>query len=153
MKTKTISKKSLLLSMVLMMFLALPGTVFASGQASPALAGDGIITPYFVGISTISYALNIKDGQANPVVTGTTYQNAVDYVNVQLDLKRSSNGTSWSTIKSWNKDITVSSQTFTFNEKYTVSKNYSYKFTATVKSYKNSALLDTVTFDSNTVSY
>jgi hypothetical protein len=58
-----------------------------------------------------------------------------------------------STIKSWNKDITISLNQFAFNETYRVSRNFSYKYTATVKAYKDGEPIDTVTFDSKIVSY
>ncbi len=40
-----------------------------------------------------------------------------------------------------------------YDETYTVMKGYNYKYTASVKSYKNNTLLDTISFDSKIVTY
>jgi hypothetical protein len=54
--------------------------------------------------------------------------------------------------KSWNQNKQYQTICF-FDETYTVMKGYNYKYTATVKSYKNNVLLDTITFDSKIVTY
>lgn len=149
---KSIIKRGFILIAAMMIMLSLTVAAFASESAAPAFQQENVITPFFIGINTISDDFDITGGQANPIIKGTTYANAVDYVNVKVDLKRS-NGAAWTTIKTWNKNISISLNKFTFNEKYSVSSGYSYKYTATVKSYKNDALLDSVTFDSETIKY
>lgn len=104
----------------------------------------GIITPYWTGISTLYYDLKIiSGGAANPIIKGTMNAGEADSVNVSVALKRS-NGSGWTTIKTWNQDKAISANQFSFNETYSVLKGYDYKFSATVKSYKNNALVDTV---------
>jgi hypothetical protein len=148
---KTLIKRGLIFITVLMLMLSVTVTAFASEPTATLQQSNGV-TPFFVGLNIIAYNFDIVSGQANPVIKGTTYSGAVDYVNVAVTLKRSS-GSTWTTVKSWSKNITISLDQFAFNEKYSVSSGYSYKYTATVKSYKNGSLLDTVTFDSKTIVY
>jgi hypothetical protein len=145
-------KRGFIFAAILMLVLSLTGTSFALESAAPSFQKGNYITPFFIGINTITNDFDIVSGQANPTIKGTTYSNGVDYVNVKVDLKRSS-GSSWIIIKSWNKNITISLNKFSFNENYGVSKGYSYKYTAAVKSYKDGVLLDSVTFDSDTIKY
>lgn len=113
----------------------------------------GPVTPFWIGINYITSDFDIlSGGLANPAIFGKTYQDAVDYVNVKVYLKRGS-GSSWTTIKSWDQDIPISLNSFIFGETYSVQKNYNYKYTATIKSYKDDSLLDTVSFESNIIAY
>ncbi len=146
-------RKSAALLLALTMLLASAGFSFAAEQPSwTAIDNDAAIYRW-EGLNTVTGTLEIlSGGKANPIVRGTVYTGKVDYVNVSVSLKqRGSSG--WSTIKSWNKDITISLNQFAFNETYRVSRYYLYKYTATVKAYKDGVRIDTVTFDSKTVSY
>lgn len=149
---RSMLKRGFIFAATLMLVLSLTVTSFASEPVAPSLQKGNYITPFFIGINTITSDFDIVSGQANPTIKGTTYSNGVDYVNVKVDLKRGS-GTNWTTIKSWDKNISISLNQFTFHEKHGVSSGYSYKYTATVKSYKNGSLLDSVTFDSDTIKY
>jgi len=146
-------KKSVALAMAAMTIFASAGLSYAADPPGTIPAEKGAVAYRWAGLNTVTGTLDIlSGGYANPIVRGTTHAGMVDYVNVAVSLKRNG-GSGWSTIKSWNKNITVSLNKFTFNETYKVSRNYSYKYTATVKSYKDGALLDTVTFDSKIVMY
>lgn len=146
-------RKNLILVIVIVLIFSLTSISFASEVLAPTGMQANAITPNWTGLNTVSYNFSILSGAlANPIISGTTYSGAVDYVNVNVDLKKSS-GSSWITIKSWNKNITIALNKFTFNETYAVSTSYSYKYSATVKSYKNGVLLYSVSFDSNTISY
>ncbi len=146
-------RKSVAFLLALTMLLASAGLSFAAEQPSRTATDKDAAIYRWEGLNTVTGTLEIlSGGKANPIVRGTVYTGKVDYVNVAVSLKqRGSSG--WSTIKSWNKDITISLNQFAFNETYQVSRNYSYKYTATVKSYKDGVLADTVTFDSKIVSY
>lgn len=136
-----------------MMILASAGFSYASGSPGQAAAENNASVYRWVGLNTVTGTLGIlSGGKANPIVRGTTHSGEVDYVNVTVSLKRSG-GSGWSTIKVWKQDIPISYNTFTFNKTYKVGKNYSYKYTAAVKSYKDDVLLDSVTFDSKIVKY
>jgi hypothetical protein len=146
-------RKSVAFLIALTMLLASAGFSFAAEPPSRTAIDKDADIYRWEGLNTVTGTLEIlSGGKANPIVRGTVYTGKVDYVNVAVSLKqRGSSG--WSTIKSWNRDITVSLNQFTFNETYQVSRNYAYKYTATVKSYKDGVLADTVTFDSKIVSY
>jgi len=146
-------KKNCILVIALLMILASAGFSYASEQPRQDESEKPVTTYRWEGLNTVTGTLEILSGdKANPIVRGTTHAGLVDYVNVVVSLKRSS-GNGWSTVKSWNKNITISLNKFTFNETNKVSKNYSYRYTATVKSYQNNVLLDAVTFDSKIVKY
>ena len=146
-------KKSAAAVVALTMFIVSAGFSDASERPIRTDSEKGTVVYRWTALNTVSGTLDIlSGGMANPVVRGTTHAGKADYVNVAVSLKKSS-GSGWSTIKSWNRDITISLNKFTFNETCRVGRNYSYRFTATVKSYKNGDLLDSVTFDSKIVSY
>ena len=146
-------KKKIAFLIALMMILASTDISFAGQQLITADLGSHAITPFWVGLNTVACTFNIlSGGKSNPIVRGTTHAGAVDYVNVNVILKRF-DGSDWDSIKTWNKDISISLNKFTFNEEYKVTKNHYYKFSATVKSYKNGVLLDTVSLDSKAILY
>ncbi len=146
-------KKSMAFVLAVIMILVSAGFSYASNQPNQADAEKSAVTYRWTGLNTVTGTFEIlSGGNANPIVRGTTHAGSVDYVNIAVSLKRSSGG-SWSTIKSWNQNITISLNMFTFNETYKVGKNYSYMYTATVKSYKDGVLLDSVTLDSKIVPY
>lgn len=146
-------KKSVALLTAFTMLLASAGFSFAAELPGRTAVDTDAAVYRWEGLNTVTGTFEIlSGGKANPIVRGTVYTGKVDYVNVAVSLKRSG-GSGWSTIKSWNQNITVSLNQFVFNETYKVGKNYSYKYTATVKSYKDGVLVDTVTFDSKIVPY
>lgn len=146
-------KRSITSILTVMLILASVGFAYASGEPDRAAAEDNASVYRWVGLNTVTGTLDVlSGGMANPIVRGTTRAGEVDYVKVAVSLKRSG-GSGWSTIKTWNQDIPISYNLFTFNKTYKIGKNYSYKFTATVKSYQDDALLDSVTFDSKIVRY
>lgn len=148
-------KRSLVFVIAIIMVISSISIAFANElPAYSSKEGEkSSIAPYWIGLNTVSNNFQIlAGGLANPTVWGTTYSGDVDYVNIGIILKRS-NGSSWTTIKSWNQNKTISNNMFSFDETYTVIKGYNYKYTATVKSYKNNTLLDTISFDSKIVTY
>ncbi|HVI40562.1 MAG TPA: hypothetical protein VM577_07880 [Anaerovoracaceae bacterium] len=146
-------KKSVAFMIALMMILVSTGFSFASEQPIQADSEKNAAIFRWVGLNTVTGTFEIlSGGKANPIVRGTTHAGEVDYVNVIVTLK-SSSGSGWTTLKSWNRDITISLNKFTFNETYTVGKNYSYQYSAAVKSYKDDVLLDSVTIDSKILKY
>jgi hypothetical protein len=146
-------KKGIASVLALMMILPSAGFSYAAELPDRTATENGPSVYRWVGLNTVGNSLTVSSkGVANPAVWGTTRSGEVDTVNVAVSLKRSS-GSGWSTIKTWNQDIPISYNTFAFDKTYKVGKNYSYKFSATVKSYKGGVLLDSVTFDSKIVKY
>lgn len=146
-------RKSIALLTAFMMLLASAGFSFSTEQPGRTASDREASVCRWEGLNTVTGTFEIlSGGKANPIVRGMVYTDKVDYVNVKVSLKKSS-GSGWSTIKNWSKDITVSLNQFSFNETYKVSENFSYKYTATVKAYKDDKLIDTVTFDSQIAAY
>lgn len=146
-------RKSIALLTIFLMLLASAGFSFAAEQPGRAVIDPDVSVYRWEGLNTVTGTLEILGGgKANPIVRGTVYTGKVDYVNVSVSLKRS--GISgWQVIKSWSKDIPISLNQFAFNETYKVSKNYLYKYSAKVKAYKGGRIIDTMTLESQTVSY
>ncbi|HZK71147.1 MAG TPA: hypothetical protein VFD03_06470 [Clostridia bacterium] len=126
----------------------------AKAPVNPVGVTDSnLISPYYVGISTVTpYFQILSGGMANPLIKGSTYPGMVDYVNVIVILKRGS-GTSWTTIKTWNQNINIFLNAFTFNQAYAITGGYSYKYSATVKSYKSGTLVESVSINSSVLEY
>lgn len=148
-----ILKKGIICFITIMVLISSMGVALASEQPVPIGVNINPVTPYWIGLYSISSNFQIHSGGiANPIIDGITYPGAVDYVNVKVSLKRS-NGIGWTTIKSWNQNIAISLNQFMFNETYGVTKGYSYMYSAIVKSYKNGLLLDSVICNSNVLMY
>jgi len=150
MKSKLKSGFTFIISM--MLIFSTISIAFAAEREEAAISDNGITIQRWIGISTITKDFAVSGGYANPIIKGTTLSGQVDSVTVKVSLKKSS-GASWVTIKTWNQDIATSLNKFTFNEQFAVSKGYSYKYSATVKSYKNDVLVDTATVNSSTIEY
>jgi len=147
------NKKSMAFLFAVILIFVSTGFSYASGQPIRADSEKKADTYRWVGLNTVTGTFEILSGGiANPIVRGTTHAGNADYVNVAVSLKRSS-GSGWSTMKCWNRNITISLNMFTFNETYKVGENYSYKYTAKIKSYNDGLLLDLVTLDSKIVPY
>ena len=146
-------KKVIIFVIAFVMVLSSMGIAFASDEPAFEEINAGAVTPSWVGLNTITQDFQIlSGGMANPIIRGTTYASQVDYVNVVVSLKKGS-GTSWTTIKTWNQNITISLNKFTFNQTYAVLPGYSYKYSTTVKSYKNNVLVDSVSLNSSVFVY
>lgn len=152
-KIQKICKKGIIFIIAVTVIFASMGVALGSEQPVPLGVNINPITPYWIGLSSITESFQILSGGiANPIIDGVSYAGAVDYVNVKVSLKRS-NGTGWTTIKSWNQNLAISLNQFMFNETYNVIRGYSYMYSATIKSYKNGLLLDTYLCNSRTIRY
>lgn len=155
-------RKGFLFVIAAVLVLASVGVAFATETEAmepicPAHAlgvvDPGSITPYWVGISNLTAEFQmLSGGLANPMVFGTVYSGVVDRVNVVVALKKGS-GTTWITIKTWNQNVPISFNSYTFNQTYSVPSGYAYKYSTTVKSYKNNVLVDSVSLNSSILIY
>lgn len=127
---------------------ASPAASFASSIVNEASEG-GIITPYWTGVAQVYSNFICENGQANPQIDVAVDSNKVDKVNFNGKLLQYKNGL-WTTVTSWNTTKPVSLTHCVFNEYYSISSGYNYKFVTTVKAYKGSTLIDTISIDSVT---
>lgn len=103
----------------------------------------GIITPYWTGVTNVYSDLICSGGKANPMIDVTVDPSKVDKVNFNGSLLQYKSN-QWTTIASWNVDKPVSLGHSLFNQSYGISSGYDYKFVTTVKAYKGSTLIDTI---------
>lgn len=119
-------------------------TAFSSATAT------SIVQPRYTGIASISAALRIPSGGAS-VPYGSVYVRDGYSADMTLELQRSSNGYSWSTIKDW---TTSGTGVLTLEKTYYVTPGYDYRAKCSVKVYNSSgALVDNTYEYSATVSY
>ena len=100
----------------------------------PAYAKDteeDSATPYYVAMSGLSATLVIgEDGYAN--CTGKVKIRSGYQAEFNMELQRSSNGTLWSPVKSWQ---TSGNGTLLLNERYSIVSGYQYRVTVTAIVY------------------
>lgn len=104
------------------------------------------VQPYYVGVTKTTCALDIVSGKAvceAIVILRSNYS-----VSLTLKLQQSTNGTSWTTLKTW---TTNASQ---IQKSYYVSSGYYYRTTLNVKAYNSKGtLVDNFTVASKAKSY
>lgn len=129
-----------------------PMTSFA-GSSYIDIAGEGgVITPYWTGVVRIYSDLICSGGKANPVIDVEVDSSKVDKVNFNVSLLQYKNN-QWINIAGWDMDKPVSLNHSLFGESYSISHGYDYKFIATIKAYKGSALVDTINVESEIERY
>lgn len=146
-------KRNMCLLIVVLMMCMAPSTVFAGewNNVLDSSLGEQIFYPDWVGVETVTPDLLISNGKAQAVVTvlGNTQG---DNVKFNINLQQYNNN-KWISIKNWNSSQTISKGKAVFNQSYSITKGYNYRYTGTVKMYKGSTLLDTINVTSNTESY
>ncbi|MEL7657554.1 MAG: hypothetical protein AAGU75_16790, partial [Bacillota bacterium] len=91
--------------------------------------------------------LTIRSGKAVCSVLVEAASAKVDKVGFSIKLQQHQNG-NWKTIESWDKKVPLGSGNSKFQESRIISKGFTYRFTGTIKTYKNGKLLDTCTITS-----
>ena len=114
------------------------------------LSTAAAIEPRYTGLATLTVSINIaNDGCANPY--GYARIRSGYTADVTLELQRSSNGYSWSSVKEWTASGTDS---IDLDKIYYVVSGYDYRAKCTVMVYDSSNnLVDNVTKYSGTYSY
>lgn len=129
-----------------------PVTPFAGTYSIDTTGEGGIITPYWAGVAQVKYSLACSAGKANPRIDVEVDSSKVDKVNFKGSLLQYKNN-QWTTIASWNANRPITLNHSLFNESYSISSGYDYKFVTTVKAYKGSTLVDTIDLESATKWY
>ena len=141
----TVKKKIAgMIGMVLILAL-LPMASFAATNNS--IKEGGIITPYWMGVITVYSDLICASGKANPVFDVAVDPTKVDKVNFNGSLLQYKNA-QWVTIATWNVNKSVYLGHSLFDQTYSISSGYNYKFVTVIKAYKGSTLVDTINVNS-----
>lgn len=148
---KTGKRVSKIVLIMLIVMVAMTSFVFAGGAEHSSSASKAIGLRW-TGLNSCEPSFDIlSGGKASPYIFCTTYTGKVDSVNVVVDLKKQK-GSSWTSVKSWDQNMTVVDNSFTFDETYKVSRG-TYKYNAKIKTYKGGRLLDTVNIESSQITY
>ncbi len=128
-------------------FVGLPVSTEASTQIR---WNDTVITPYYTYLSLIGASLTIDGGYATCYGSLDIYH---DYAtSITLTLQQSSNGVTWSNIKSWSQDFTGIG-THYLEKNYFVNSGYQYRVMNVAKVKNGSTVLETATVYSLAMDY
>lgn len=111
---------------------------------------DNEIKPYYTYISSISTSLSIDNGNAI-CLGGLTLRSDLS-VSSTITLQRSSNGTSWTDVKSWSKEFTGIGA-HSFEKEYNVSSGYYYRVLHTVNVKNGDKTVETASIYSSNKYY
>lgn len=108
------------------------------------------IEPRYTGLTSLAVSIDIASGGLSTPYGCATIRSGYT-ADVTLELQRSSNGYSWSTVKEWTSS---GSGRIILDKEYFVVSGYDYRSKCTAKVYNSSnTLVDNVTEYSATVSY
>ncbi|MGI6751812.1 MAG: hypothetical protein ACOX4U_04235 [Anaerovoracaceae bacterium] len=145
-------KKFLIVITTMLIMTILPIAAYGTSEDQLCQGTGGAIVPQFVGMTEYITGFNIVSGLASCTTIVYASESKVDTVNFKMNLQRCVNG-SWITIKSWSKSEPIQYSSALISENYSVTQGYKYRFTVTIKTYKNGVLLDNVLATSTEKTY
>ena len=131
---------------------AMPGMSSAKEAVPDKALFTGGISLMWVGMDKYSSDLSISSGKAVCTIIVNATSVKVDNVNFSVKLQQYKSG-SWTTIESWDQGTSLINGKAKFNESFNISKGFTYRFTGTIKTYKNGKLLDTCAITSTEEAY
>lgn len=125
----------------------------------PAWAGESItpgdkyqnITPYYQYIASIGADFGIENNGYTISTGNLTYFQNYDSV-IKLTLQRSTNGSSWSNVKTWSKSFSGSGY-HSLEEGWYVAKGYYYRVVNTSEIKNGNTVLETASHTSERIYY
>ena len=127
-----------------------PWAVYAGEPVLEQAYASAIISPMWTGMDRYSTDFSIKSGKATCAVIVETA--SADKVEFSIKLQQYQSG-SWKAVDSWTQKVSPSGRKAKFSESSTISKGFTYRFTGTIKTYKNGTLLDTCSITSSEEAY
>ena len=107
-------------------------------SASATATNEKMVQPRYTNITQFYADLELTSGWRADCYAYVKLANSTDSANLTMELQRSSNGSSWSTIKAW---TTSGRGTVTLDKSYYVTSGYSYRVVATVEVYTSAGTL------------
>lgn len=142
-------RKPVILLISLLLIVTQGLTVQARGSNSVTV-DDNLIIPYYEYISFVGSSLSIaSNGKA--VAGGDVYYSGNYNSSLTVELQRL-NGSSWSTIKSWNQSYSGRGY-HDLEEEYYVLSGYNYRVITTATIYNQATVLETASSVSSVVAY
>ncbi len=145
------NKKIIIMVILMITATFIPCTSYAATNAVWGQAADKI-APRWTGMNNYEFDLTIRSGKAVCYILTEAASSNVDKVGFSVKLQQYQNG-SWKTIESWSKKVSLKNGNAKFKESATISKGFTYRFTGTIKTYKNGKLLDTCAITSTKETY
>ncbi len=146
------AKKTTVCILTILMVLSSVGYIFADTSSSVDAKNNGGITIQYESISRVRAELTFNGATANPVIRVTPIKGVtVDRVVVDAKLMRVGSSTP---VKTWNETVydNVIGE-FVWTDSHRVISRGTYYLSATIKPYRGSTLLETITVESGTAVY
>ena len=135
-------KKIIIMAILILAVTSMPCASYATDTAwRQASFSDGV-APRWAGMGDYESDLTIRSGKAVCSVLVEAASAKVDKVGFSIKLQQYQNG-NWKTIESWDQKVSLGAGNSKFKESRIISKGFTYRFTGTIKTYKNGKLLDT----------
>lgn len=144
------NRKILITAALMLAIGSAPGAVYAGEPALGQAYESAIISPMWAGMDRYTTDFTIKSGKATCAVIVETA--SADKVEFSIKLQQYQSG-SWKNVDSWTQKVSPSGGIAKFSGSSTVSKGFTYRFTGTLKTYKNGKLLDTCSITSSEEAY
>ena len=149
---KTMVKKTTICILTILMVLSSAVCSFANTNNLMTTKENGDITIQYQSISRIDFNLTFNGATANPVIRAIPIKGVtVDRVVVDAKLMKAGNSTP---VKTWNETVYANVlREFFWTDSHKVASQGTYYLSATIKAYRGSTLLDTITGESGTAVY
>ncbi|QOX64770.1 hypothetical protein FRZ06_16160 [Anoxybacterium hadale] len=144
------NRKILITAALMLSIGSAPGAVYAGEPVLEQAYASAIISPMWTGMDRYSTDFSIKSGKAICAVIVESASS--DKIEFSIKLQQYKSG-SWKTVDSWTQKASPSGGIAKFSGSSTISKGFTYRFTGTLKTYKNGTLLDTCSITSSEEAY
>jgi hypothetical protein len=144
------NRKILITAALMLAVGSAPGAVYAGEPALRQTCNSATISPMWAGMDRYTTDFTIKSGKATCSVIVESASS--DKIEFSIKLQQNQSG-SFKTVDSWTQKVSPSGGIAKFNGSSTISKGFTYRFTGTIKTYKNGKLLDTCSITSSEEAY
>lgn len=145
-------KKIVAIAVLILAVISAPCASYATDAAPGGSYITSGISPMWTGMDRYTADLTISSGTAVCTVIVETTSAKADKVSFSIKLQQYQSG-SWKTIDSWDQSTAPANGSAKFKESSSISKGFTYRFTGTIKTYKNGTLLDTCSITSMEKTY
>lgn len=144
-------KKNLCAIFMALVICMVPNVVFATENNSTVdLESKAIFR--WVGVSKCTNNFFISSDKANVAINLISLSGKADKVGFSVNLQQYNNN-KWISIKNWSETKKISTKQAEFNNNFSVSKGYKYRFTGNIKVYNGNTLIDSIRVTSDEKNY
>ncbi|RAV02654.1 hypothetical protein [Paenibacillus sp. YN15] len=143
-------RKKMVSFMLAFMLIFTSGVAVAQANTNTLVSGDGIVVPYYDYISFVGATISIDSGGRSTSTGYVFYTDNYDSM-LTVELQRS-DGTGWSTVKSWSDSFSGSGYKL-IEEDYYVFSGYTYRVVTTAAIKSGNVILEIASSTSSSVEY